>query len=191
MNFPILALFSSIVEAVRVGDYRGAACSVGKLITAVTCQTQAQLAATARPQMGDGPASPMTESELYEACEKFCEELEAETGRTKAICAAGAASDATLSPTDWVSLAKFALELLRKFINRPKTFVPSRPVVAAFAAEGTVAAALPPMSKPSGAPAPSETGKPSDEKDDEKDDEEDDKEDDEPPAPPAPKKKTK
>lgn len=179
MNFPIFALFGVILEAVKTGEYKAAVCGVGKLLTAVTCQTLAELARTARPQTGTGDTEPLSESQLYEACETFCTQLTHETNRTRKICAEGAASDATLSPTDWISLANLVIEIFRRFIKRPANFAPTFPAAPVTSAL-PAAPALPSMSKPAEAetlPAPEGDG-----------------DDEEPPAtddPPAPAEKPK
>lgn len=190
MNFPLLSLFTAIIEAVRSGEYRAAVCAAGKLLTSVACQPLAELAANARPHLAGGPqAVPLTESELYEACVSFCDELEAETNRTSRICGAGEASDATLTPIEWIGLAKLVIDLLRRFIKKPANFVPKLAAIPSGAPLNIEGATLtlPKMSvPPREIPAENPASEPAS---DEEGDEEGDGEPEAPQPPPKPKPK--
>jgi len=166
VNFSIFVLFGQIIEAVKVNDYRAAACGVGRLITGVTCATQAELLANARPKLAaadptdaDVDPAPATPAELYSHAESFAAELESLSHKNDHVVRMGDASDAELTPGQWITLVTFVVGILRKFIKKPQdwqpTPFPAPPVSVSTLVSGKPAEpALPPMSIP-GSPKPS------------------------------------
>lgn len=165
MNFSIFGLFAQILEAVKVNDYRGAACGVGRLITGVTCSTQAELLANARPKLsaaeageGDEEPSPASPVELYAQTESFTHELERLSHANDHVVRMGNASDAELTPGQWISLVTFVVGILKKFVKKPQDWQPAAfpapPVsVSNLTGEKPAEPTLPPLVKPTPKPA--------------------------------------
>lgn len=193
----LFLLFSQVISAIKSGDYKTAACAAGRIITTVTCSTQAELLATARAKpMLDGKPDPdaenpepLTAVELYDACAEFGEELHEACGHSENVCRMGAASNAELTPGNWDAIKAFLLDVLKLFIKRPADWqpapFPAAPVASGIAtptlAEIEGKPSLPPLSKPSERPKSEASGA------DEKTSDESGDDEDEPPAePPAP-----
>ncbi len=152
----LFVLFSTILTAVKAGDYKTAACAVGKLITSVTCSTLAELRATAKAT-GDGKtdAEPVTPAELYNATEGFVHDLRECTDHSEHVCRQGAASDTNLAPGYWSKLGELLVIVLQMFIKQPAdwspTPLPVPPVRVPTLEEitGKKEPGLPPLVKPS------------------------------------------
>ncbi len=158
MNLNVFGLFAAIIAAVKVNDYRAAACAAGKLISAVTCATANELRALATaPTDGAKPAAPVTQLELYNATEQFVHDLRTECGAGEDIVCRGVASDADLAPGNWSKLAELLVLVLQMFIKRPADWAPTPlpvpPVLVPTLEEitGKKEPGLPPLVKPSDA----------------------------------------
>lgn len=201
----LFLLFSQVVSAIKAGDYKTAACAAGRIITTVTCSTQAELLATARPKpmLADGKPDPdaeepepLTAVELYEACAEFSEELREACDHSESVCRMGAASNADLVPGNWDVIKAFLLDVLKLFIKRPADWqpapFPAAPVAGVAGLPSLVETegkpTLPPLTKPSERPKPQPVPSGTEENSSDESDEGDDEPQDEPPAPaPAPK----
>lgn len=201
----LFLLFSQVISAIKSGDYKTAACAAGRIITTVTCSTQAELLATARPAArgADGKPDPdaenpepLTAVELYDACAEFGEELHEACGYSENVCRMGAASNADLVPGNWDAIKAFLLDVLKLFIKRPADWQPAPlpvpPVVEGIAtptlAEIEGKPTLPPLTKPSERPKPQPEASGTDEKPSDENDDDEGEPLAEPPAPaPAPK----
>jgi hypothetical protein len=139
MNLSLLALFGQVLAAIKVNDYKGAICGLGRILTAVTCGTQAELLQNARPReeidaehFADPNRNPlppdplpMSAGELYAETERFCAELESHAGHNEEIVRRGDASDTELTPGQWLALAELVVNILRRFVKKPKDWKPT------------------------------------------------------------------
>lgn len=134
----LFAQFANIITAIKTGDYKGAACSAGRIITTVTCATPAELLATAKPQpeidheSGIDPnrapypaPNVATPVELYETCAAFTDELAGACEHSETVCRMGAASDAEVAPGNWDAIKALIIDVLRRFIKRPADWQPA------------------------------------------------------------------
>lgn len=134
MKPTLFQLFGQALAAIKVNDFRAAACAAGKIIALVCESTPAELLESARPKLaataGETDAEPVelepvTPRELYEATAAFVYELEADHHTADRIVREGAASDPTIEPGDWPALFGMLMKLLRRYIHKPLDWKPA------------------------------------------------------------------